>query len=186
MIRRRKSTNNQSFAFAIHPYFEKGLPMSDKILRDHLKKILTWSEAHTDWKTALADFPASKRGVKPQGMPHSAWELLEHARITQWDILNFCVDPKHVSPEWPLGYWPKTVTPPNDKAWKQSAETLEKDMQAMETLVMDAKNDLFAPIAHGSGQTILREILLLADHSSYHLGQFVLVRRLLGAWPAEK
>lgn len=160
--------------------------MSDKILLNHLRKMLTWSEAHTDWKTALVGFPAAKRGVKPHGTPHSAWELLEHARITQWDILNFCRDPKHVSPEWPTGYWPKTAKPSNDAAWQRTAKALQKDMKSMGELVMDTKNDLFAQIAHGSGQTILREALLLADHNAYHLGQFVLVRRLLGAWPAKK
>ena len=157
--------------------------MSDKVLREHLRKVLTWGEAHLDWPKALKGFPKAKRGKKPKGAPHSPWDLLEHVRIAQWDILNFCRDPKHASPDWPAGYWPKTPAPPSDAAWEQTVETLQKDVEAMGELVMDTRNDLFAPIAHGTGQTILRQALLLADHNSYHLGQFVLVRRMLGAWP---
>ncbi len=157
--------------------------MSDKALREHLRKVLTWSEAHLDWAAALRDFPKAKRGNKPKDAPHSPWELLEHTRIAQWDILNFCRDPKHASPDWPAGYWPKTPAPPSDAAWEQTADALQKDVEAMGEMVMDTRNDLFAPIAHGTGQTILRQALLLADHNSYHLGQFVLLRRMLGAWP---
>jgi hypothetical protein len=156
--------------------------MSDKVLREQLRKVLTWGEAHLDWPTALKDFPKAKRGKKPKGAPHSPWELLEHVRIAQWDILNFCRDPKHASPDWPAGYWPKTPAPPSDAAWEQTAEALQKNVEAMGEMVIDTRNDLFAPIAHGTGQTILRQALLLADHNSYHLGQFVLVRRMLGAW----
>jgi DinB superfamily len=157
--------------------------MSDKVLREHLRKVLTWGEAHVDWPGALKGLPKAERGEKPKGAPHSAWELLEHVRIAQWDILNFCRDPKHASPEWPSGYWPKTAAPPSDAAWEQTVEALQKDVEAMGELVMDTRNDLFAPIAHGTGQTILRQALLLADHNSYHLGQFVLLRRMLGDWP---
>jgi len=157
--------------------------MSDKVLRENLQKLLTWNEAHVDWVAALKGFPKVKRGEKPKGAPHSAWELLEHVRIAQWDILNFCRDPKHVSPEWPKGYWPKTTKPPNDAAWEQSVEALRKDVETMGDLVTNTKNDLFARIPHGTGQTILRQALLLADHNSYHLGQFVLLRRMLGDWP---
>lgn len=157
--------------------------MSDKILREHLRKVLTWGEAHVDWPGALKGFPKAKRGEKPKGSPHSAWELVEHVHIAQRDILNFCRDPKHALPEWPSGYWPKTAAPPSDAAWEQTAEALQKDVEAMGELVMNTRNDLFAPIAHGTGQTILRQALLLADHNSYHLGQFVLLRRMLGDWP---
>ena len=157
----------------------------DKALREQLRKVLSWGEAHTDWKTVIDGVSKSKRGIRPPGSPHSAWELLEHLRIGQWDILSFCLDPKHASPEWPKGYWPKTTEPPSDAVWVQSVEAFKKDNEAMGNLVMDPKQDLFAPIPHGSGQTILRQVLLLADHNSYHLGQFVLVRRLLGDWPKE-
>jgi len=154
----------------------------DRVLREQLRKVLSWGEAHTDWKQSIDGLSKSKRSVRPPGAPHSAWELLEHMRIAQWDILSFCLDPKHASPAWPSGYWPKTPNPPSDDAWKQSAEAFQKDNESMGKLVMDPKNDLLAPIAHGTGQTILRQVLLLADHNSYHLGQFVLVRRLLEDW----
>lgn len=157
----------------------------DKELRDNLRKVVSWGEAHTDWKKAIDGVSQSKRGVRPPGSPHSAWELLDHMRIAQWDILDFCRNPKHASPQWPEGYWPKTPAPPNEEAWDQAVEQFQKDNQALADLVMDSKKDLFAPIAHGTGQTILREVLLLVDHNSYHLGQFVLVRRLLGDWPKE-
>jgi DinB superfamily len=156
--------------------------MDEKALRKYLAEVLTWGEAHVDWKAALADFPAKQRGEKPPGAPHSAWELLEHVRLAQWDILEFSRDPKHVSPDFPAGYWPKTPAPPSPAAWDKSMKAFEKDSHEMAKLALDPKIDLTAPIPHGSGQTLLREILLLADHNSYHLGQFVLLRRLLGAW----
>jgi hypothetical protein len=156
--------------------------MDERTLREHLRKALSWSEGHVDWKTALAGLPAKSRGQKPAGAPHSAWELLEHVRIAQWDILEFSRNPKHVSPDFPSGYWPETPVPPNDAAWEKSVRSFQSDLEAMEKLVADPKTDLAAPIPHGSGQTILREALLLADHNAYHLGQFVLLRRLLGNW----
>ena len=156
--------------------------MDDKALREQLRRVLSWHEAHLDWKKALADLPAEHRGRKPKGAPHSAWELLEHVRIAQRDILEFCRNPKHVSPDWPSGYWPKAASPPSAAAWESSVRRFEEDNEATGKLVADRKTDLFAPIPHGSGQTVLREVLLIADHNSYHLGQFVLLRRLLGSW----
>jgi hypothetical protein len=155
---------------------------NDKTLREQLRGFVDWHEAHADWKTALKDFPADKRGIKPSGAPYSAWELLEHARIAMWDILEFSRDAKHVSPEWPSGYWPASPEPPDDAAWEKSVKSFLKDMETMRKLAADPKADLFAKIPHGSGQTILREILLAQDHNAYHLGQFVLLRRMLGAW----
>lgn len=156
--------------------------MNDKALREHLQKVITSSEAHVDWKDAAKDMPATLRGEKPKGAPHSAWELLEHVRIAQWDILEFSRNAKHASPDFPDGYWPKSVAPPDEAAWDKSIRAFEKDLEAMAKLVADPNTDLFAPIPHGSGQTVLREALLLADHNAYHLGQFVLLRRMLGAW----
>ena len=156
--------------------------MDDKILREHLRKLLVERQAHVDWKEALNEFPANQRGVRPSGSSHSAWELLEHTRIAQWDILEFSRNPKHVSPDWPSGYWPKTQKPPDSAAWAKSVRSLEKDLASMVKLVTNPKTDLAAPLPHGSGQTILRQALLVADHNSYHLGQFVLLRRLLGSW----
>ncbi|HEV2315389.1 MAG TPA: DinB family protein [Candidatus Acidoferrales bacterium] len=156
--------------------------VGDKALREHLVKLLSGGQAYAEMRHILAGLPETQRGVKPAGAPHTAWQLLEHLRIAQWDILEFSRNPKHVSPQFPEGYWPVSEAPPNAGAWDKSVATVERDLAAMEKLVSNPKTDLFAPIAHGKGQTILREALLLADHNAYHLGQVVLLRRLLGAW----
>jgi len=156
--------------------------MNDKSLREQLVKFLGWHHAHLDWPEALAGLPAPLRGLRPKGAPHSAWELLEHVRIAQWDILEFSRNPLHVSPDFPSGYWPKSSAPPNPAAWGKSVKAFLRDRRAMQKLIADRETDPFLPIPHGSGQTVLREALLLADHNSYHLGQFLLLRRLLGAW----
>jgi DinB superfamily len=155
---------------------------NDKALREHLAKVLIWGEAHADWKQALEGLDPSQRGIRPAGSPYSAWELLEHARISQQDILDFSTNPHYVQRDWPAEYWPKTVAPPDNAMWERSVKEFAKDTQAMIELIEDPRTDLFAKIAHGTGQTILRQALLLADHNAYHLGQFVLVRRLLGTW----
>jgi hypothetical protein len=148
-------------------------------LRSHLVNLLTKAEAHVDIKSTLNEFPAQLCGRKPQGSPHTPWQLLEHMRLAQWDILHFSVDPKHVSPRFPEGYWPESDTPPNAKAWDQSVHQFLADLEAVCDLVRDKERDLFAPLAHGDGQTLLREALLVADHNAYHLGQLVTVRRSL-------
>jgi DinB superfamily len=157
--------------------------MDEKALRDQLRHILTWHESHVDWKIVVAGIPVKKRGIRPKGADHSPWELLEHIRIATWDILEFCRDAKHPSPDWPSGYWPKKPAPPSAAAWNKSVKEIERDLEAMARLVADSKTDLLTPIPGGSGQTVLREVLLIADHNAYHLGQLVLVRRLLGCWP---
>ena len=157
--------------------------MDEKVLRDYLRRFLDWHEAHADFKAAFKNFPTKDRGKRPPGLPYSAWELLEHMRIATRDILEFSRDAKHKSPDWPSGYWPKKPAPPSPAAWDKSVKALGKHLQEMGELVTDPKTDLLAPIPHGSGQTILREALLIADHNAYHLGQFILVRRLLGCWP---
>jgi hypothetical protein len=154
----------------------------DASLRQHLLSLLTGGNAHADFDTAIRDLPAHLRGERPRGAEHSPWELLEHMRIAQWDILNFSRDPAHKSPDWPGGYWPATPAPPDDKAWEKSVRAFRRDLKAICELVSDDATDLYARIPHGDGQTILREALLAADHNAYHLGQLVLVRRLLGAW----
>jgi DinB superfamily len=153
-------------------------------LRQHLLDLLRGRNAHADFDTTVADLPSRLRGVKPPGAAHTAWQLLEHMRIAQWDILEFSRDIKHKSPAWPEGYWPKTEAPPSAASWNNSLRSFRADLKAMAKLVADKKTDLFAPIPHGTGQTILREALLIADHNSYHLGQMVLLRRLLGTWKA--
>lgn len=152
---------------------------TNQSLREHLLYLLKDGGAHLDFETALKDFPADLRGQRPEGAPHSPWELLEHLRIAQWDILEFSRNPKHVSPEFPAGYWPAKPEPPSLSAWDRSVESFRSDLAALCDLVADKSTDLFTKIPHGDGQTILREALLAADHNSYHLGQLVLARRLL-------
>ncbi|HMI53244.1 MAG TPA: DinB family protein [Candidatus Saccharimonadales bacterium] len=157
----------------------------DAALREHLVALLKGGGAHVHFRDAIDGFPARKRGAFAKGLPHTGWQLLEHARLAQSDIVEFSRNPKHVSPEFPEGYWPKSPVPPNDAAWKKSFDTFERDLQRMIRLVRDAKTDLLAKLPQGSGHTLLREALVLADHNSYHLGQLVVLRRALGAWPEE-
>jgi hypothetical protein len=152
-------------------------------LRKHVVYLLKGGGAHVHFEDAVNGFPVRKRGVLIHRMPHTAWQLLEHVRIAQWDILEFCRDPRHVSPDFPAGYWPKTPVPPNDAAWEKSVRAFRKDLKALVRLVENPRTNLFAKIPHGQGQTILREALLAADHNAYHLGQIVYLRRALGAWP---
>ena len=156
---------------------------ANKILRQHLIELLSGGGAHAKFADVIEGIPAETRGNKPIGLRHSLWMLLEHLRIGQWDILEFSRNAKHVSPEWPKGYWPESEAPPSGEAWNESVRNFRKDLKAMQDLVADPKTDLFARIAWGDGQTILREALLVADHNAYHLAQMVDVRRLLGAWP---
>jgi hypothetical protein len=155
----------------------------DKLLRQQLAKFIDWGDAHTDFASAVKDFPVDLRGRVPQGLPHSAWQLLEHIRIALWDILEFSRGSKHKSPKWPEGYWPKSAAPPNNKAWDESVNSVGKHLDEMREMVNDTSIDLFAPLPHGEGQTLLREVLLAADHNAYHLGQLLLVRKALGTWP---
>lgn len=153
----------------------------DKALRQHLAKILDWEDAHVSFDAAVKGLPHAKRGIVPNGLPHSAWQLLEHIRLTQWDILDFCVNPKYAEPSSMDEYWPPTPAPPSEAAWNESVAAVRRDREQMKRLAME-HGDLFARIPHGSGQTYLREVLLVADHTAYHVGQLVLVRRALGAW----
>ncbi len=159
---------------------------NDRALRAHILYLLRGGGAHVNFERATAEIPVELRGVKPAGLPYTLWQLLEHLRISQGDILEFCINSKHVSPEWPAGYWPATDAPPDAAAWLESVEAFRRDLKAMEKLVENPSTDLYAKIPHGEGQTILREALLVADHNAYHLGQIVAVRRLLGAWEEEK
>ena len=157
-------------------------PHRDEALREHLLSLLKGGQAHADFDTAIHDTPEEVRGIRPRGADHSLWEILEHLRIAQWDILEFSRNPEHKSPAWPSGYWPATPEPTDDNAWARSERAFRKDLKSMCDLVADERVDLFAKIPHGDRQTILREALLLTDHNSYHLGELVLVRRLLGTW----
>ena len=159
--------------------------ISDPALREHLLYLLRGGGAHLHFDAAVADLPPELRGARPPGVPHTPWRLLEHMRIAQWDILEFCRNPRHVSPTFPDGYWPEGDAPPDAGAWDRSVAAFRADLRAMQDLVADPATDLFARIPHGEGQTVLREALLVADHNAYHLGQLVLLRRCLGAWPED-
>jgi hypothetical protein len=159
---------------------------SDKALREHLVYLLQGGGAHLNFDAAIAGLPAELRGAKAPGVPHTPWRLLEHLRICQWDILEFSRNPRHVSPPFPDGYWPAGDAPPDAAAWDRSVAAFRADLRAVQDLVADPATDLFARIPHGEGQTVLREALLVADHNAYHLGQLVVLRRVLGAWPADR
>jgi DinB superfamily len=151
-------------------------------LRQHLHELLKGGDAHAKFDDVIKGFSPKLYGTKPASLPHSPWMLLEHLRLAQWDILEFSRNSRHVSPEWPGGYWPKKEAPPNDGAWDKSVQQFRADLKAMQDLVAAPKTDLFAKIPWGDGQTILREALLVADHNAYHIAQLVDARRLLGAW----
>ena len=146
-------------------------------MRKQLASALSGAESHITFDKALSDFPHSMRGAKPHGAPHSAWELIEHMRIAQRDILDFIRDPQHESPAFPDGYWPPTPTPPSNEAWDACVRAFQEDRRELERLI--EKADLFAPFPHGSGQTLLREAIVAANHNSYQLGQVVFLKRML-------
>lgn len=155
---------------------------SDRLIRDQLLELLRGGGAHLSFDDAIADLPPRLRGGKPPGQPHTPWRLVEHMRIAQRDILEFSRNSKHDSPKWPEGYWPATDAPPSAKDWDRSVRQFRADLKAMQKLVNDPTTDLLARIPHGTGQTIFREAMLVADHNAYHLGQLVVIRRLLGSW----
>ena len=152
----------------------------DQPLRDHLLYLLTGGGAHASFDDAMGDWPVQLAGVKVANFPHTAWMLLEHLRIGQWDIVEFSRNSKHVSPKWPEGYWPASEAPADEKAWTASMAAFKRDLRTMERLVSDRKVDLYARIPWGDGQTILREALLVADHNAYHLGQLAMLRKSIG------
>ena len=153
----------------------------DQLLREHLRKLLDWDDAHTSFDSAIEKINPKKRGVVPEGMAHSLWQLLEHLRICQLDILDFCRNPKYeeLSME---DYWPTSAAPPSAAAWDESVASFRRDREELNKLAMNSGIDLFARIPHGSGQTYLRELLLVADHNAYHVGQIVAVRRAMKDW----
>ena len=151
-------------------------------LRAHLVRLLDWDEAHVGFDKALTGLSADKRGAQAAGFEHSLWQLLEHLRIAQADILEFCRTSKYQHPEWPADYWPKHLGPRNRAAWTKSIAAYRRDRKAMQRLAANTRIDLLAAIPHGTGQTYLREILLVADHNAYHIGQIVALRRRLGIW----
>ena len=155
---------------------------ADKSLLAHVLYLLSDGGAHAGFEKTISGLPAKLRGKIPAGLVHSPWMVLEHLRLTQWDILDFSRNPKYKEKKWPEEYWPATQAPPSAAAWNTSVKKFKSDLKAMMKLVADPKTDLFAKIPWGDGQTILREALLVADHNSYHLGQMVQLRRLLKSW----
>ena len=151
----------------------------DASVRTQLVQLLQGGQANLDFDAAIKGFPVALRGKRPKGSPHSPWEILEHMRIAQWDILGFTRDPKHISPDFPSGYWPAKPAPPNKQAWDKSVKAFRSDLKAMIALVSNKKTDLYVLLPHGDGQTVFREAVVLADHNAYHLGQLVMVRKSL-------
>ena len=152
-----------------------------KEIRSHLAQLFDWDQAHIRFEDAVKDFPRELRGKRPAGGPHSPWELLEHLRLALWDILEFTRDAKHVSPEFPAGYWPSSQEPPSEAVWDESVARYQSHLRDFAELTADESIELESKIPHGTGQTVLREILLAADHNAYHVGQLMMVRRILGA-----
>jgi hypothetical protein len=154
---------------------------------DDTRQWLIWmlkgGGAHVSFDVAVGNFPPELCGKRPGKLPFSAWQLLEHMRIAQHDILDFCVNPEYRQLEWPDAFWPKGATPPDSSGWERSVRAFRGGIREMERLIRNPQTSLIRQIPWGSGQTITREALLLADHNAYHLGELVLLRRLLGAWP---
>jgi hypothetical protein len=156
--------------------------MSDEALRELVVDFLTGRHAHATFDDAIADWPVEAVSTRAEGLPHTGWQLLEHLRIAQWDILGFSRNKDHVSPKWPEGYWPGQDAPLDEAAWEESIGLFRGDLTALGDLVRDPATDLFAEIPWGKGQTILREALLVIDHNAYHVGQLVTLRQSLGIW----
>jgi hypothetical protein len=154
----------------------------DTAIRENLIWLLEGGHAHAKFAEVVAGFPLDRAGVRPNGASHSAWQILEHLRIAQNDILRFSLSGDYVSPDWPGGYWPPAPAPEQKDGWGQSVRGFQKDLAEFVSLIRDPAQDLYKKFPWGTGQTLLREALLIADHNSYHLGELVLVRRLLGIW----
>lgn len=151
-------------------------------LRSVLVEQLSGNHAHVGFDRAVEGLPFKDIGITPRGIPHTVWELVEHIRITQYDILEFSRNPDYESPAWPDGYWPTSKKPARKKEWDQAVKTVQEDQSAVIEMIQDSQNDLLKPFGHGQGQTLLRESILIIDHNAYHIGQIVQIRRLLGNW----
>lgn len=158
------------------------IPQTNAQLVQQLKDLLEKGQAHIPLTKALENIPEAIRGIAPGGLPYSLWQLAEHIRICQWDILEFSRDPNHVSPKWPDECWPREAAPESDAAWHHCLQQIKADRAAFISLLEAADADLYTPFPHGTGQNLLREALLIADHNSYHTGEIIAVRRLLGNW----
>ncbi len=178
-MKKKTSSKNRTLN-TVKPNTVKPADPRDKPLRDHVLYLLKGGGAHVSFDDAIGDWPVQLAGAKVANFPHTAWMLLEHMRLAQWDILEFSRNSKHVSGKWPEEYLPESDAPATEKAWKASIAAYKKDLATMERLVANRKVDLYARIPWGGGQTILREALLVADHNAYHLGQLVMLRKSIG------
>ena len=156
---------------------------SDALLREQLRALLQGGQAHMTFEEAVTDFPRDYMNAKAPHVPYTPWQLLEHMRIAQGDILEFIRNPQYVSPPWPLGFWPAEGIQANAAAWERTLVSFRADLMALQRLAADPSVDLFAPIPHGRGQSILRELLLVADHTAFHLGEFGILRQVMQTWP---
>jgi hypothetical protein len=159
------------------------MPANEAHLRELLARVLSWDDAHVDFDAAVVGLPFEAAGIRPVGAPHSAWELVEHIRLAQQDILAFCIAPRYDHRAWPDDYWPESAAPPSAGAWQTSVDAIREDRRRLAALAADPAIDLGAVVPHGTTQTYARELLLVADHTAYHVGQLVLLRQLLGNWP---
>ena len=155
---------------------------SDKVVREQLLFLLRGGNAHMNFDQAVTDFPIQNINTKPPNISYTPWYLLEHLRIAQWDILEFIRDPKHVSPTWPEGYWPPENQVADQAKWEKTISDFHTDMEMLQDIVVDQHVDLYAPISHAPDYTILREILLVADHNAYHIGEFAILRQVMDNW----
>jgi hypothetical protein len=155
----------------------------DTALRQQLVKLLAWGDAHATHDKAVKNVPEEYRSRVPQGLPYSPWMVVDHLTRTQFDILDFCRNPNYAQPRWPEEYWPPTAEPPSATDWDESISKFRTDRAELQQLAADPSVDLTAKIPWGDGQTYLREIVLAADHAAYHVGELIVIRRLLGIWP---
>lgn len=161
--------------------------MTDEaVLRAQVAKLLAGGNAHMTIEHAVADFPKDAYNQRPPNVPYTPYHLLEHLRITQWDILQFVLDPDHQSPEWPDGYWPASDVEADEEDWSTSLRGFLDDLERLQRMAADPAVDLTAPLSHAPGYTTLRELLLAADHNAYHIGEFGILRQVMGTWPAER
>ncbi len=159
---------------------------SEDVTREQLLELLEGGHAHMPFEQAVAEFPPEAMNRRPPQVPYTPWQLLEHMRIAQWDILAFIQDPSHESPKWPDGYWPRREAEVDVEGWERTLEQFRRDGHALRQMAADPGVDLTAPLAHAPGYTILRELLVVADHNAYHIGEFAILRQVMGTWQGER
>lgn len=158
----------------------------DKVAREQLLNLLRGGNAHMSFDQAIARFPMDKINLRPPNVPYTPWHLLEHIRIAQRDILEFIRSPEHISPSWPQGYWPEGGAEADETGWNETIRSFRRDLQALQDIVLDPDVNLYAPIPHAKNYTIFREILVVSDHSAYHIGEFAILRQVMGTWPENR